>query len=176
MPGFDLRELGWTSELADNLEPGLVPGRVAAAHRGAFDVWTERDAVRSRLPGRLMHDGLEVAVGDWVGLSDGLMPISLAEGWDAADFDRLQRPLGLDAECDRVLGPPRRVGRRRADEAGPRRPRDHLVNDADDRRRTLALVADGPHRHGVQVALAVVDEYFGQFHVPHRAAALFRRG
>ena len=25
MPGFDLRELGWNDELAENLEPGLVP-------------------------------------------------------------------------------------------------------------------------------------------------------
>jgi ribosome biogenesis GTPase len=73
LPGFDLDELGWSPELADNLEPGLVPGRVAAAHRAAFDVWTATDAVRSRLPGRLMHDGLDVAVGDWVGLSDGLI-------------------------------------------------------------------------------------------------------
>jgi ribosome biogenesis GTPase len=68
-----LTELGWNPQLADNLEPGLVPGRVAAAHRGAFDVWTEAGAVRSRLPGRLMHDGLDVGVGDWVGLSDGLV-------------------------------------------------------------------------------------------------------
>jgi ribosome biogenesis GTPase len=73
LPGFDLRELGWNPELAENLEPGLVPGRVAAVHRGAFDVWTETGAVRSRLPGRLMHDGLDVGVGDWVGLSDGLV-------------------------------------------------------------------------------------------------------
>ena len=73
MPGFDLRELGWTSELADNLEPGLVPGRVAAVHRGAFDVWTESGSVRSRLPGRLMHEGLDVGVGDWVALGDGLI-------------------------------------------------------------------------------------------------------
>jgi ribosome biogenesis GTPase / thiamine phosphate phosphatase len=73
LPGFDLRELGWTSELADNLEPGLVPGRVAAVHRGAFDVWTESGSVRSRLPGRLMHEGLDVGVGDWVGLGDGLI-------------------------------------------------------------------------------------------------------
>ena len=73
MPGFDLGDLGWNSELADNLEPGLVPGRVAAVHRGAFDVWTESGAVRSRLPGRLLHDGLDVAVGDWVGLGDGLI-------------------------------------------------------------------------------------------------------
>jgi ribosome biogenesis GTPase / thiamine phosphate phosphatase len=73
LPGFDLRELGWNPELAENLEPGLVPGRVAAAHRGAFDVWTETGSVRSRLPGRLMHDGLDVGVGDWVGLGDGLI-------------------------------------------------------------------------------------------------------
>jgi ribosome biogenesis GTPase / thiamine phosphate phosphatase len=73
LPGFDLGELGWNPELADNLEPGLVPGRVAAVHRGAFDVWTAEGAVRSRLPGRLVHDGLDVAVGDWVGLGDGLV-------------------------------------------------------------------------------------------------------
>lgn len=73
MSGFDLRELGWNPELVENLEPGLVPGRVAAVHRGAYDVWTERGSVRSRLPGRLMHDGLDVGVGDWVGLGDGLV-------------------------------------------------------------------------------------------------------
>ena len=73
MPGFDLGELGWSPELADNLEPGLIPGRVAAVHRGAYDVWTAAGAVRSRLPGRLMHDGLDVGVGDWVGLGDGLV-------------------------------------------------------------------------------------------------------
>ena len=73
MSGFDLRELGWNSDLAENLEPGLIPGRVAAVHRGAFDVWTERGSVRSRLPGRLVHDGLDVGVGDWVGLGDGLV-------------------------------------------------------------------------------------------------------
>jgi ribosome biogenesis GTPase len=68
-----LRELGWNPELAENLEPGLVPGRVAAVHRGAFDVWTEAGAVRTRLPGRLVHEGLDVGAGDWVGLSDGLV-------------------------------------------------------------------------------------------------------
>jgi ribosome biogenesis GTPase len=73
LPGFDLGDLGWNPDLADNLEPGLVPGRVAAAHRGAFDVWTAAGAVRSRLPGRLVHDGLDVAVGDWVGLTHGLV-------------------------------------------------------------------------------------------------------
>jgi ribosome biogenesis GTPase len=73
LPGFELRELGWNDALAENIEPGLVPGRVAAAHRAAFDVWTEAGSVRSRLPGRLMHEGLDVGVGDWVGLGDGLI-------------------------------------------------------------------------------------------------------
>src|SRR5256886_14678866 len=77
LPGFDLPELGWNSELAENLEPGLVPGRVAAVHRGAFDVWTEVGAVRSRLPGRLRHEGLDVGAGDWVGLRDGLIRVVL---------------------------------------------------------------------------------------------------
>jgi ribosome biogenesis GTPase / thiamine phosphate phosphatase len=73
LPGFDLRELGWNDELAENIEPGQVPGRVAAAHRAAFDVWTEAGSVRSRLPGRLLHEGLDVGVGDWVALADGLI-------------------------------------------------------------------------------------------------------
>jgi ribosome biogenesis GTPase / thiamine phosphate phosphatase len=73
LSGFDLRELGWNDELAENLEPGHVPGRVAAVHRGAFDVWTEAGAVRSRLPGRLVHEGLDVGAGDWVALGDGLI-------------------------------------------------------------------------------------------------------
>jgi ribosome biogenesis GTPase len=71
---FDLGALGWTPELADKLQPGLVPGRVIAAHRAAFDVQTAGEApVRTRLPGRLVHESIEVAVGDWVGLRDGLV-------------------------------------------------------------------------------------------------------
>ena len=73
MPGFDLRALGWTAELADNLEQGLEPGRVAAVHRGAFDVATAHGTVRARLPGRLVHEGVDVAVGDWVGLAGALV-------------------------------------------------------------------------------------------------------
>jgi ribosome biogenesis GTPase len=73
LPEFDLGTLGWSPELADKLEPGLVPGRVVAAHRAAFDVQTATEVVRTRLPGRLMHESVEVAVGDWVGLGDGLI-------------------------------------------------------------------------------------------------------
>src|SRR6185437_16207149 len=70
---LDLAALGWNAELAEKLEPGQVPGRVVAAHRAAFDVQTTEAAVRTRLPGRLMHENVEVAVGDWVGLADGLI-------------------------------------------------------------------------------------------------------
>ncbi len=68
MPTFDLGELGWDADLAAKLDPGLEPGRVTTVHRGAFDVQTARGVVRSGLPGRLIHDRVDVAVGDWVGL------------------------------------------------------------------------------------------------------------
>ena len=77
MSEFDLGVLGWTPELADNLQPGLVPGRVIAAHRAAFDVQTAEEVVRTSLPGRLVHESVEVAVGDWVGLGGGLVRIVL---------------------------------------------------------------------------------------------------
>ena len=73
MSEFDLGALGWSPELAAQLEPGLAPGRVVAAHRAAYDVQTAGANVRTRLPGRLLHENLDVAVGDWVGLGDGLI-------------------------------------------------------------------------------------------------------
>jgi ribosome biogenesis GTPase / thiamine phosphate phosphatase len=124
LPAFDLGELGWNPELADNLEPGLTPGRVAAVHRGAFDVWTATEAVRSRLPGRLIYDGLEVAVGDWVGLGDGLIRAVLPRRSAivrnaASDQQRLTHGQVLAANVDIAfvvssLGPdlePRRIER-----------------------------------------------------------------
>jgi ribosome biogenesis GTPase len=71
---LDLGALGWSDELAASLEPGCSPGRVIAAHRAAFDVAFDGAVVRTRLPGRLAHfDVMDVAVGDWVGLRDGLI-------------------------------------------------------------------------------------------------------
>ena len=75
---FDLGALGWNAELAEQLDPGLVPGRVTAAHRAAYDVQTAEELVRTRLPGRLLHQNTDVAVGDWVGLGDGLIRTVLA--------------------------------------------------------------------------------------------------
>ena len=121
MPAFELPELGWNDELAENLEPGLVPGRVAAVHRGAFDVWTAGGAVRSRLPGRQMHDGLDVAVGDWVGLGDGLVrtvvPRRSAIVRNAAGLATTAQTLAANVDLAFVvssLGPdlePRRIER-----------------------------------------------------------------
>ena len=121
MPGFDLRELGWNDELAENLEPGLVPGRVAAAHRGAFDVWTEKASIRSRLPGRALHEGVDVAVGDWVGLGDGLiravLPRRSAIVRNAAGLTTTAQTLAANVDVAFVvssLGPdlePRRIER-----------------------------------------------------------------
>ena len=121
MPGFELSELGWNDELAENLETGLVPGRVAAVHRGAFDVWTAAGAVRTRLPGRLMHDGLDVGVGDWVGLGDGLvravLPRRSAIVRNAAGLTTTAQTLAANVDLALVvssLGPdlePRRIER-----------------------------------------------------------------
>jgi ribosome biogenesis GTPase len=118
---YDLSELGWTPDLAEQLEPGLVPGRVAAAHRGAFDVWTADEAVRSRLPGRAMHDGVDVAVGDWVGMSDGLirtvLPRRSAIVRNAAGLTTTAQTLAANVDVAFVvssLGPdlePRRIER-----------------------------------------------------------------
>jgi ribosome biogenesis GTPase / thiamine phosphate phosphatase len=121
LPGFDLGELGFSSDLADNLEPGLIPGRVAAVHRGAFDVWTANAALRSRLPGRLMHDGIDVGVGDWVGLGDGLvrtvLPRRSAIVRNAAGLTTTAQTLAANVDLAFVvssLGPdlePRRIER-----------------------------------------------------------------
>lgn len=121
MPTFDLGELGWNTRLAEHLEPGLVPARVSAAHRGAFDVLTADGVLRTQLPGRLVHDHTDVAVGDWVGLSDGtireVLPRSSAIVRHAAG--RAARGQTLAANIDIAfivssLGPdlePRRIER-----------------------------------------------------------------
>jgi ribosome biogenesis GTPase len=71
-----LSRLGWGPELEQEFEQyaatGLVPGRVAVQHRGAYDVYTDQGEVRAGLPGRLLHDAGDTAdlpaVGDWVAL------------------------------------------------------------------------------------------------------------
>lgn len=49
---------------------GLVPARIAAEHRGGYEVWSEAAVGLSRLSGRLRHREEAAAVGDWVALRD----------------------------------------------------------------------------------------------------------
>jgi ribosome biogenesis GTPase len=121
LPGFDLAALGWNAELADNLEQGLEPGRVVAAHRGAFDVATAHGNVRARLPGRLVHHGVDVAVGDWVGIAGAIvravLPRRSAIVRKAAGLTSESQTLAANVDVAFVvtsLGPdlePRRVER-----------------------------------------------------------------
>jgi ribosome biogenesis GTPase len=118
---FDLGVLGWNTEFAEHLEPGLVPGRVAAAHRAAYDVQTADGVIRTRLPGRLHHEGLDVAVGDWVGLGDGLirevLPRRSAIVRQAAGLTSEKQTLAANVDLAFIvtsLGPdlePRRIER-----------------------------------------------------------------
>jgi ribosome biogenesis GTPase / thiamine phosphate phosphatase len=63
---------GWSKAFAEHAADGLVPGRVAVPHRGAYDVLTEEGETRARLPGRARHDAESLAdlpvVGDWVAI------------------------------------------------------------------------------------------------------------
>ena len=74
----ELTELGWDDSFAEQFtqyaDQGLVPGRVAVQHRGAWDVLTERGALRCDIPGRLYNDAASTAelpvVGDWVAVAE----------------------------------------------------------------------------------------------------------
>jgi ribosome biogenesis GTPase / thiamine phosphate phosphatase len=69
--------LGWDDRLREEFEPhraaGLVPGRVAVQHRGAWDVLAEDGELRVDVAGRLRHEAEETAelpvVGDWVAVA-----------------------------------------------------------------------------------------------------------
>ena len=72
---MSLHSLGWDSSFAEAFEPyereGHVAGRVAAQHRGAYEVLTESGSVTARPAGGLVHaaePGALPAVGDWVAL------------------------------------------------------------------------------------------------------------
>ena len=75
-----LEKLGWDRDWETAFEPyraeGLLPARVSAQHRGAYDLLTGAGEVRARLPGRTRRSAAAAAelpvVGDWVALeTDG---------------------------------------------------------------------------------------------------------
>jgi ribosome biogenesis GTPase len=72
-----LRDLGWSSFFADQLDPAIsqpidtapaaVVGRVASANHGRFLIWTEAGTIDAGVSGTLRSSGaLWPAVGDWV--------------------------------------------------------------------------------------------------------------
>ena len=72
---FELPDLGWNDffeqQLASGPAAGLTPARVAAEHRGAYEVWSPAGSGWARLAGRLRHDLQEQerpGAGDWVAL------------------------------------------------------------------------------------------------------------
>jgi ribosome biogenesis GTPase len=73
---LNLNDFGWDDGFAAALQPhdNCIPARVAAQHRGEYDVLTERGELRAHVAGRLLHEassGADLpAVGDWVALRD----------------------------------------------------------------------------------------------------------
>ena len=73
----DLTTLGWDETRAEQFQPhaadGLVPGRIAVQHRGAYDVLTELGELRCDVAGRLYDEASSPAdlpaVGDWVAVA-----------------------------------------------------------------------------------------------------------
>lgn len=102
-----LQALGWDDAFAEQFTPyeadGLIPGRVAVQHRGAWDILTALGSLRCDAAGRLYDDASSPAelpaVGDWVavaarpdehaGTVQGVLPrrtrFSRKTAWQAAE-------------------------------------------------------------------------------------------
>ncbi len=73
---YALQDLGWTDSHTTDFEQyaadGLVPARVAAQHRGQYDLYSELGELRAVTAGRLSHEATGIgdlpAVGDWVAI------------------------------------------------------------------------------------------------------------
>jgi ribosome biogenesis GTPase len=108
-----LQELGWDDAWASELEhmedENLIPGRVAAQHRGEYVVWTETDEVRAEVTGRLRYEhsvgGELPAVGDWVALRAGsaviqaVLPRRSAFRRKSAGFDSVDQVLAANVDA-----------------------------------------------------------------------------
>ena len=86
---FDLAALGWTdffqAQLEADAQPGLEPGRVAAAHKGGFELLTAKGTFLGQVRGKLRLSGEGApAVGDWV-------RAALREGEKAATIHQVLR-------------------------------------------------------------------------------------
>ena len=58
----------WAAAFAAQAASGWEAARVGVAHRGAYVVHTEAGEATASLSGRVLHDGQDAVVGDWVAL------------------------------------------------------------------------------------------------------------
>jgi len=58
----------WAAAFAPFVEQGLEPARVAVAHRGAVVVQAAGGETTASPSGRMLHEGVDAVVGDWVAL------------------------------------------------------------------------------------------------------------
>lgn len=109
-----LRDLGWDdtwSSSFEELEDDLIPGRVAAQHRGEYVVWTEAGEVRAKVAGRLQYDRLVggelPVVGDWIGLRETtihhVLPRRSAFRRKGAGFDSVDQVLAANVDVAFLL-------------------------------------------------------------------------
>jgi len=94
---LNLYDLGWDDGFAAALKPhdNCIPARVAAQHRGEYDVLTERGELRAHVAGRLRHEassGADLpAVGDWVALHDETIHAVLRSAEEGRTIDIASR-------------------------------------------------------------------------------------
>jgi ribosome biogenesis GTPase len=111
-----LEELGWDADWASSFEQlqedNLIAGRVAAQHRGAYDVWTTEGELRVRAAGRMFYErevGAAVpAVGDWVALEAttiaSILPRRSAFLRKRAGFGSDEQVLAANVDTALLLG------------------------------------------------------------------------
>jgi ribosome biogenesis GTPase / thiamine phosphate phosphatase len=78
---YELSALGFSPFFERQLQPSdgdeVIPARIAAEHRGAYEVWSTTGSGRAQLAGRVsleLEDGSPPGVGDWVVLKDAPGP------------------------------------------------------------------------------------------------------
>ncbi len=64
---------GWHAAFEEHRAAGLAPARVAAQHRGAYDLLAQSGEVRMPAAAHLARSEQLPAVGDWVGIADGVV-------------------------------------------------------------------------------------------------------
>jgi ribosome biogenesis GTPase / thiamine phosphate phosphatase len=118
VPGGALAALGWSPRLDAAFtalgRPGLIPARVAAAHRGGLELLCADGALAGVTSGRMQHSAVTAAdlpaVGDWVaadpesGVVHGLLPRQGGIARAAADGRSEPQVLAANVDLALVVG------------------------------------------------------------------------